>query len=396
MTDSRPGVPLLDFKRIPEADKAACREAFARVLDSGYFILGPEVQAFERECAEYLGSAHALGVSSGTDALLLAMMALDIGPGDEVLCPTYTFFATAGTIWRLGARPVFVDSRPCCYNLCPDDLARKVTPRTKAIIPVHLYGQCADMAAVLEVARRHDLPVVEDAAQAIGAEGGLGRAGAMGTIGCISFYPTKNLSGFGDGGLVTTDDPALHARMDSLRIHGHGPKYYHKQVGGNFRMDAIQAALLRLRLPQLDAAAQQRRDNAAFYTAALVDAGVGVVQASQCGGAGASPASGDKLGLPTTCSTGHTYNQYIVRVPERVGRDALRARLGEQGIGCEVYYPLCLHQQECFADLGHGAGDFPVAEAAAASTLALPIFPGLRPDELQAVVAALTAACRPA
>lgn len=391
MTDPARGVPLLDFKRISDADKAAYRQAFARVLDSGYFILGPEVQAFERECADYIGVDHALGVSSGTDALLLAMMALGIGPGDEVLCPTYTFFASAGTIWRLGARPVFVDSQPCCYNMCPADLASKITERTKAIMPVHLYGQAADMASILEIARKHDIPVIEDAAQAIGAECSAGRSGAMGTIGCISFYPTKNLSGFGDAGLVTTNDPELQQRMDSLRIHGFGPKYYHKHVGGNFRMDAIQGALLRLRLPELDQAAERRRYNARFYTEALVDAGVGVVQSSSCGGASLLDLEG-KIGLPTTCSTVHTYNQFVIRVPARVGRDALRSRLADQNIGSEIYYPLCLHQQECFAELGYGAGDFPVAEAAAASTLALPIFPELRDDELQTVASALIAA----
>jgi len=388
MTDPASSVPLLDFKRIPDADKAACRAAFARVLDSGFFILGPEVQAFERECADYVGSQYALGVSSGTDALLLAMMALGIGPGDEVLCPTYTFFATAGTIWRLGARPVFVDSQPCCYNMCPADLARKITGRSKAVMPVHLYGQAADMTSILAVARDHDLHVIEDAAQAIGAECSAGQAGSMGTVGCFSFYPTKNLSGFGDGGLVTTEDPDLLHRMDSLRIHGFGPKYYHKHVGGNFRMDAIQGALLRLRLPQLDAAAQRRRANAEFYTRALVEAGAGVVQPSVCGGAGEFEPGG-RIGLPVTCAVGHTFNQFVIRVPERIGRDALRTALADQQIGSEIYYPLCLHQQECFAELGYAQGDFPMAEAAAASTLALPIFPELTRAELQAVVDAL-------
>jgi len=393
MTDPRCSVPLLDFQRVPEADKAAYREAFARVLDSGYFILGPEVQAFEREAADYLGVDHALGVSSGTDALLLAMMALGIGPGDEVLCPTYTFFASAGTIWRLGARPVFVDSQPCCYNMCPLDLASKITERSKAIMPVHLYGQAADMEAILAVARQHDLPVIEDAAQAIGAECSAGRAGAMGTVGCFSFYPTKNLSGFGDGGLVTTGDQDLLERMDSLRIHGHGPKYYHKHVGGNFRMDAIQGALLRLRLPQIDAMAARRRDNAAFYTEALVAADVGVVQPSMCNGASEFEVGG-RIGLPVTCTVGHTFNQFVIRIPERLGRDAFKSRLAERNIGSEIYYPLCLHQQECFAELGYAVGDFPVAEAAAASTLALPIFPELRESELQAVVDALVAAAQ--
>ena len=385
-------VPLLDFKRVSEADKAAYREAFDRVLESGMFCLGPDVQAFEAECAGYLGSTHALGVSSGTDALLLAMMALQIGPGDEVVCPTYTFFATAGTIWRLGARPVFVDSLPCCYNLDPEQVAAAITPRTKAIMPVHLYGQCADMAAILAIAEERGVPVIEDAAQAIGAECSLGKAASMGTIGCISFYPTKNLSGFGDGGLVTTNDDELRALLDSLRVHGWGPKYYHKHVGGNFRMDGIQGALLRLRLPQLDAHAAQRQQNAAFYRDALVSAGVAEVVPSKCRGESGAW-GGDKIGLPTQCATNHTYNQFVIRVPARIGRDALRDALAAKNVGTEIYYPLGLHEQECFASLGHGKGDFPVAEAVADSSMALPIFPELTAAERQYVVDAVVAAC---
>jgi dTDP-4-amino-4,6-dideoxygalactose transaminase len=397
-TEKIESVPLLDFQRVTEGEKVRLREAFARVLDSGYFILGPEVAAFEQECSDYFGVAHSLGVSSGTDALLLAMMALGIGPGDEVVCPTYSFFATAGTIARLGAKPVFVDVHPCCYNALPDAIADAITDRTKAIMPVHLYGQCSDMKSILAIANERGIPVVEDAAQAIGAKCDAGTSAAMGTIGCISFYPTKNLSGFGDGGLVTTNDDELRQRLDSLRVHGWGPKYYHKHVGGNFRMDAIQGALLRLRLPNLDAVAARRRENAAFYTEALTAAGVGFVPDSVCGGAVSDDQAGDaadgKLGLPPRCAIDHTFNQFVVQVPDRIGRDALRATLTEKKIGTEVYYPVCLHEQECFAELGHREGDFPVSEAAARRTLALPIFPGLARAELQYVVDALIAALR--
>ena len=394
MSESITSVPLLDFRRLPDAEKEACRAAFDRVLESGAFILGPEVQAFESECSEYLGVEHSLGVSSGTDALILAMMALKIGPGDEVICPTYSFFASAGAIARLGAKPVFVDVHPCCYNLHPEAVAAAITPRTKAIMPVHLYGQCADMAAIQAIATDRGIPIVEDAAQGIGARCEQGMAAAMGTIGCISFYPTKNLSGFGDAGLVTTNDPELRTRLDSLRVHGWGPKYFHKHIGGNFRMDGIQGALLRLRLPQLDAAAAQRQKNAVFYTDALTAADVAVVPPTVCGDVAAAFDCGDRLGLPPQCSENHTFNQFVVRVPARVGRDALSATLTAKNIGTEIYYPLCLHQQECFADLGHGAGDFPVSEAAADCTLALPIFPGLSQQELQYVVDGLVSALR--
>lgn len=396
MTETITQVPLLDFRRLDESEKDAYREAFNRVLESGAFILGPEVQAFEAECSAYLGIEHALGVSSGTDALLLAMMALSIGPGDEVICPTYSFFATAGAIARLGATPVFVDVHPCCYNLHPEAVAAAITPRTKAIMPVHLYGQCADMAAIQDLACEHNLPIIEDAAQGIGASCDRGKAAAMGLLGCISFYPTKNLSGFGDGGLVTTPDPDLRTRLDSLRVHGWGPKYFHKHVGGNFRMDGIQGALLRLRLPQLDELAARRRQNAAFYTEALTAADVAVVPPSVChpGADAGAFDCGDRLGLPPLCAPVHTYNQFVVRVPASVGRDRVRDLLSTRKIGTEIYYPLCLHQQECFRELGYGPGSFPVGEAAAEVTLALPIFPSLTEAELSYVVDGLVAAMR--
>ena len=391
-TDRVTGVPLLDLKRVSEADKVDFQASFARVLESGCFVLGPEVEAFERACAEYIGVSHALGVSSGTDALLLALMALDIGPGDEVICPTFTFFATAGTVWRLGAKPVFVDVHPCCYNPDPAAIAAKITDKTRAIMPVHLYGQCADMTAIGSLAVERGIPVVEDAAQAIGSSCAAGRAGSMGTLGCISFYPTKNLSGFGDGGLITTDDTALHGRLSSLRVHGWGPKYYHKQVGGNFRMDAIQGALLRHRLPRLDHISNRRRENAAHYTQALTEAGVGAVLPSVCGTSGGVIDLEGKLGLPAQCTSGHTFNQFTIRVPDHIGRDALCEALTAANIGTEIYYPVCLHEQECFAELGGGA--FPVAEAAARSCLSLPIFPELTVAELDYVVNAVVAACR--
>ena len=392
MIDQVTGVPLLDLQRVSDEDKAAFRASFDRVLESGCFVLGPEVEAFEQACAEYIGVRHALGVSSGTDALLLALMALDIGPGDEVICPTFTFFATAGTVWRLGAKPVFVDVHPCCYNPDPAAIAAKITDRTRAIMPVHLYGQCADMGAIEALAADRGIPVVEDAAQAIRSSCGAGRAGAMGTLGCISFYPTKNLSGFGDGGLVTTDDSDLYRRLSSLRVHGWGPKYHHKQVGGNFRMDSIQGALLRHRLPRLDEVSRRRRDNAAHYTRALTEAGVGAVLPSVCEGRGGTVDSGGMLGLPAQCSTGHTFNQFTIRVPDHIGRDALREELTAASIGTEIYYPICLHEQECFVELG--GGEFPIAQAAARSCLSLPIFPELTAAELDYVVDAVVAACR--
>ncbi|MCB9871790.1 MAG: DegT/DnrJ/EryC1/StrS family aminotransferase [Planctomycetes bacterium] len=384
-------VPLLDLRRAPADEIQALQSVAARVIESGAFILGPEVEAFEKECADYIGAPFSLGVSSGTDALLLALMALEIGPGDEVVCPTFTFFASGGAVWRVGAKPVFVDSRPCCYNLDPASLDTVLGSRTRAIMPVHLFGQCADMTAVQAIAADRGIPVIEDAAQAIGARCAAGAAGAIGLMGCVSFYPTKNLSGFGDSGLITTGDPQLRTRLDSLRVHGWGPKYYHARVGGNFRMDALQAALLRLRLPRLDELAARRRANAAFYTEVLTGAGVAVVQPSVCRGEadGGTLDLDGKIGLPAQCASDHTYNQFVIRVPEHLDRDRFRAGLAERNIGTEIYYPLGLHQQECFASLGHRPGDFPVAESAAASCLALPIFPGLTGAELGYVAEAV-------
>lgn len=350
-------IPLLDLTR----DPALLDELVAtaeRVIRSGRYILGPEVSGLEEECAQYMGVDHALGVSSGTDALLVALMALDVGAGDEVICPAYTFFATAGAIWRTGAKPVFVDIDPVTFNMDPAAVAAARTERTKAIVAVHLYGQSADMTALTEAA--DGLPIVEDAAQAIGAEHAGKRVGAMGTLGCFSFFPSKNLGALGDGGLVTCQDEALAERLRILRVHGGKPKYYHRQVGGNFRLDSLQAALLRVKLPRLDAAIAARQAAAARYAERL--------------------ASLDGVSAPNVTEERHVFHQYCIRV-HGGRRDALQAHLTEQGVGTAIYYPVPLHVQECFAELGYKAGDLPHSELAAAETLALPMFPELTQDE---------------
>jgi dTDP-4-amino-4,6-dideoxygalactose transaminase len=348
-------VPLLDLTAQYAGIRDEVRRAMDEVCDSQQFILGPQVERLERAVAEYCRCAHGIGVSSGTDALLVALMALDIKAGDEVITTPYTFFATAGTIARLGARPVFVDIEPDTYNINPALIERAITPRTKAILPVHLYGQCADMDAIL----RFGLPVIEDAAQAIGAEYKGRRAGSMGVAGCLSFFPTKNLGGFGDAGMVVTSDAALAERVRVLRVHGMQPKYYHRLVGGNFRLDALQAAVLNVKLKHLDEWTRRRQANAAFYSARIT----GPVAVHH-----------------------HIYNQYVIRSKQR---DRLRARLTSAGIGTEIYYPVPLHLQECFAYLGYRAGDFPEAEAAARETLALPVYPELTREQLEYVAAAI-------
>jgi dTDP-4-amino-4,6-dideoxygalactose transaminase len=335
-------IPLLDLRAQNGALEPELHEAFLRVLRSGHFILGAEVEKFERALAEFTGASFALGVSSGTDAILLALMALGIGPGDEVLCPTFSFFATAGCVARLGARPVFVDSRDDTFNLDLDDAARRITSRARAIIPVHLFGQMAEMDGVMELARRHNLRVVEDAAQALGATYQGRQAGTLGDGGAISFFPSKNLGAFGDAGAVLIRDEEFFQRARVLRVHGMEPKYHHAVLGGNFRLDALQAALMSVKLPHLSGYAARRRRNAALYRERL----------------GALPA--DDLILPTTASGGEpVWNQFTVRVPGR--RDALRERLTARGIGSEIYYPVPLHEQACFAHLGYRPGDFPVA-----------------------------------
>ena len=366
-------VPLLDLdaQYLPLRDEILA--AVIRVCDSGRYILGPEVEALERELERTLGVAHAVTVSSGTDAILATLMALGVGPGDEVITPAYSFFATAGCVARVGATPALVDIDPATYNVDPEAVRRAITPKTKAIIPVHLYGQMADMTALMEIAGAHGIPVIEDACQAIGAEHNGRQAGTIGAAGCFSFFPSKNLGAFGDAGLVTTNDPTLAHEVKLLRNHGAEPKYFHKRIGGNFRLDAIQAAVLRVKLPHLHGWTEARRANARRYDALFAEAGIT-----------------SNIVLPTeTPGYRHIFNQYIVRVPDR---DRVRAHLTGQGIGTEIYYPLPFHLQECFASLGHTRGDFPHAEAAADATLALPIYGELTLEQQQAVVSAIAEA----
>lgn len=368
-------VPLLDLTGQYAAIREEVREALDRVVESQKFILGPEVEALEEEVASYSRCRYGIGVSSGTDALLVALMALGIKAGDEVITPAYSFFATAGCVVRLGAKPVFVDIDPDTYNISPEKFEAAITQRTRAVIPVHLYGQMAEMDQLMEIARRHKIPVIEDAAQAIGAEYKGRRAGSIGDFGCFSFFPSKNLGGFGDGGMVTTDNAEVAERVRLLRNHGDWPKYYHKVVGGNFRLDAIQAAVLRVKLRYLDEWIGARQRNAASYRKLFMEAGI--------------VASDEREGirLPVEASERrHTYNYFVISTRER---DALRAFLTERQIGTEIYYPVPLHRQECFAELGYGAGDFPVSEMMAGETLALPIYPELALQQQERVVQAV-------
>jgi dTDP-4-amino-4,6-dideoxygalactose transaminase len=358
-------VALLDLQAQYRPLREQFLDVIARVCDSQRCIMGEEVLALERELADYLEVKHAMGVSSGTDALLVAMMAAGVGAGDEVITPTFSFFATAGCVARLGARPVLVDSDPKTYNLDLDAVRRAITPKTKAVLPVHLFGQAVDMTALAAAAG--DVPLIEDAAQAIGTRDGKRRVGGLGLAGCFSFYPTKNLGAFGDAGLVTSNDDAMAARVRLLRDHVMSPRYYHAAIGGNFRLDAIQGAVLRVKLPHLDSWHEARRANAARYRTLFADAKLL-----------------DLVQLPFERPDGyHIYNQFVVEVPER---DALRQYLTEQKIGTEIYYPVPFHKQECFADLGYKTGDFPVAEAAAARVLALPVYPELPAEHQTRVV----------
>ena len=368
MSDQKPNVPMFDLTRQWSEVSDDVRAVLERVFATQQFILGPEVAALEKECTAYLRVKRAVAVSSGTDALLAALMTLGVGSGDEVITTPFTFFATAGVIHRLGARPVFADIDPRDFNLDPDRVAAAVTPRTRAIIPVHLYGQAADMDAL--VAAAPGVPLVEDCCQAIGTEYNGVPAGGIGALGCFSFFPTKNLGAFGDGGLVTTNDDGLADRTVDMRVHGMRPKYVHRFVGGNFRLDAMQAAILRVKLRRLPGWIAKRQAGAAHYRELFTGAGlIGTVTL---------PAE-----LP---GRGHTYHQYVVRVPKR---DALREHMAKEGVGAEIYYPISLHEQECFADLGYRKGDFPESEKAEAEVLALPIFPELRADERERVVAAI-------
>jgi dTDP-4-amino-4,6-dideoxygalactose transaminase len=380
-------VPLLDLKAQFSQIRAAVMPVIDQVCAGQHFILGEHVRALEEEVARYCAASAGIGVSSGTDALLLALMALGIGAGDEVITTPFTFFATAGTIARSGARPVFCDIEPVTFNLSPaavqtfiDDncavhsgtlVNRASGGRIKALMPVHLYGQSADMDPLMAIARQYGLKVIEDAAQAIGTEYKDGtRAGTIGDIGCFSFFPSKNLGAFGDAGLCTTNDPQLAESMRVLRVHGGKPKYFHAVIGGNFRIDELQAAVLRVKLQYLDGWTEGRQRNAAYYNSAFAAAGLGTKLRTP-------------LALP---GYRHIFNQYIVRAQNR---DALKARLTERSIGSEIYYPVPLHLQQCFAYLNYRAGDFPQSELAAAETLALPVYPELEPQQLAHVVATI-------
>lgn len=364
-------VPLLDLKQQNAELRPEIEAAIGRVLDTNGFILGSEVAALETELAAFCGVEHAIGCASGSDAILLALMALDVGPGDEVITTPYSFFATVSAITRLGATPVFVDIEPAFYNIDPKKIEEKITPRTKAIEPVHLYGQCAEMDAINAIADKHGIAVVEDAAQAIGAMDNGRQAGSMSPAGCFSFYPSKNLGGMGDGGFLTTNDDAIAAKLRALRVHGAEERYYHKYIGLNSRLDGFQGAVLRVKLPHLDRWTELRRSNADIYRDLFSNAGLL-----------------RNIALPTERDGAfHIYNQYVIRVPGK--RDALRSFLTEKGIGTDIYYPVPLHLQECFAYLGYSSGSLPVAERAADETLALPIFPELSREQIEYVSAVI-------
>lgn len=363
-------VPLLDLKAQHDPIRKDLLAAMERVLDQNNFILGREVGELETQVAAYSGTRFAVGVSSGTDALLAALMALDIKPGDEVITTPLSFFATVGAIVRLGARPVFVDIDPVTYNLDPNRLEAAVTPQTRAVIPVHLYGQCADMIPILQVAEAHRLAVVEDAAQAIGAEYKDGRrAGSMGTAGCFSFFPSKNLGGLGDGGMVVTNDEALAERLRVLRVQGGKPKYYHRVLGGNFRLDTLQAAVLGVKLPYLDRWTALRQRHADLYESLFRSLEV-------------ESKFGVRLPQAVYKQNGvrhyHIYNQFVMGVPRR---ERLREHLKSNGIGTEIYYPVPLHLQECLRSFGYQEGDYPEAERACRDLVALPIYPELNEDQ---------------
>lgn len=380
MSETKPSmqVPLLDLKLQHEALRDDLREAVGRVFDSQQFILGEDVRLLESEIARYTHTKHAVGCGSGSDALLLALLALDVGPGGEVVTTPFTFFATAGAIVRAGARPVFVDIEPHTYNINPARIESALSADTRAVMPVHLYGQMADMDAIIEVTARRDLIVIEDAAQAIGAEDRGRVAGAMGRVGCFSFYPTKNLGAAGEAGMLTTDDEALADRLRRLRVHGGATEYHHEEVGFNSRLDTLQAAVLRVKLPHLDSWSDTRRARASLYTEMLEEAGLtGEVE---------PPFEREEVR--------HIYHQYVVRV-SAARRDSLADHLRRNGIGTKVYYPVPLHLQECFRHLGYSEGDFPESERAARETLALPIYPELNTDQQAHVVDAIRRFFRP-
>jgi len=367
-------INLLDISPQHEPILAEIKEAIDSVLRTNRYILGPEVTQLEENVAQYSGCQYGIGVSSGTDALLIALMGLDIGPGDEVITSTFSFFATAGVIVRLGAKPVFADIEADSFNIDPHSIESLITSKTKAILPVHLYGQCADMQPINEIAARNNLAVIEDAAQAIGSEyRDNSRAGCLGTVGCFSFFPSKNLGAIGDAGMVTTNDAALADKIRILRVHGGERKYYHSKIGGNFRIDAIQAAVLNVKLKYLDSWTKQRQKNAELYKSLFQ----------------ASSACMEAVVFPKTvyknsgCEHYHIYNQYIIRAAKR---DELRVHLSDKGIANEIYYPVPFHMQECFEELGYKQGDFPEAEKAAAETVSIPVYPGMTEEQIEYVV----------
>ena len=360
-------VLLLDLKIQYATIKEDLMRAIERVLASQYFILGPEVEGLEHEIASYCGCKYAVGVSSGTDAILASLMALGISNGDEVITTPFTFFATVGSVLRLGARVVFADIEPESFNIDPYQVEKAITPKTRAIIPVHLFGQSAEMGPLLEISAKYGLPLIEDAAQAIGAEYMGKRAGSFGLAGCFSFFPSKNLGAFGDGGMITTSDKSLADRIRIIRNHGSNPKYHHKLLGGNFRLDAIQAAVLRVKLKHLEEWTEMRRENAAYYTQRLQELGL----------------TGEKIIPPPVVRERHVYNQYVVRAKNR---DALREFLGSRGVGTEIYYPKAIHLQDCVIECRYKQGDFPISEKASDEVLALPIYPELNSEDKEYVV----------
>ena len=364
-------VPLLDIPLSYKEVLADVEKNINAVIESGYFILGPVVEELEQKIVTYCEAKYAVGVSSGTDALLISLMAAGIKEDDEVITTPFTFFATASSISRLGAKPVFVDIEPDTFNIDTKQIEENITRKTRAILPVHLYGQCVDMDPVLDLAQKYNLIVIEDAAQAIGSEDKGRRAGSMGDYGCFSFFPTKNLGGFGDGGMVTMNSEELYEQVKILRVHGSHPKYYHKMIGGNFRLDAIQAAVVLAKLKYLDKWTEKRRANAQTYNRLFKEMGMT-----------------DSLTLPSEVIPHHVYNQYVIRVKDK--RDELRSFLGENNISTEIYYPLPLHLQDCYLSLGYKKGNLPESEKAADETIALPIFPELTTDQLEYVVATIT------
>ena len=362
-------VPLLDLKPQLTSLRAEIDRAVTRVVESQHFILGPEVQAFEEELAAFVGTKHAVGCASGTDALILSLAALGVGPGDEVVTTPFSFFATASCAVKVGATPRFADIVPGTFNLSAEAVEAAITPRTKAILPVHLFGQCAAMDSILAVAKRARVPVVEDACQSLSATYGSAQAGSMGDLGAYSFFPSKNLGGFGDGGMIATSDDALARELRTLRVHGESERYHHRVVGWNSRLDALQAAVLRVKLPHLDTWSKARSANAAIYDRLFAEAGL---------------AGSERVRLPERDPrAGHIFNQYTIRVRER---DALTAHLTAHSIGWGIYYPVPLHLQECFRYLGHREGDFPESERASREVLSLPIYPELAPSQLEQVV----------